>query len=70
MKSNIKKAIKQAVREAGGLREIIFSDANVPNVCTACGHEGCPAEPDAENYHCEECGSEARSSVLVILGVI
>lgn len=70
MKNSIKKAIKQAVREAGGVHEIIFSDRNVPNVCTECGHEGCPAEPDAENFTCEACGSEARTSVLVLLGLI
>ena len=69
MKSNVKKAIRQAVQEAGGLQAIVY-DSIVPNVCTECGHEGCPAEPDAENYTCEECGSEARSSVLVILGLI
>ena len=70
MKSNIKEAIKQAVREAGGVHQIIFSDADVPNVCTACGHEGCPAEPDVKNFTCEACGSESRTSVLVLLGLI
>jgi len=67
MTGKIKTAIERAIQDAGGLQSVVY-DSIAPNVCTECGHEGCPAEPDAENYTCEACGSEARSSVLVLLG--
>lgn len=39
-------------------RESMFGTGN-PGYCVACGEESDGCEPDAEGYHCENCGEYA-----------
>lgn len=46
-------------------------DSVIVGTCrNACGFINYSVEPDACNYHCEECNTETVDSVLVLLGVI
>jgi hypothetical protein len=38
------------------LEQFLQLDDDMAGLCTACGHEQYCCEPDAERYHCENCG--------------
>jgi predicted RNA-binding Zn-ribbon protein involved in translation (DUF1610 family) len=47
-------------------------DTNGEGWCIACGASGQAAEPDAEEYECDECGKHAvyGAAQLALLGLI
>ena len=44
-------------------------DSIMDGFCAACGAYFGPVEPDADGYHCGECGQDTVSSLLLLLGV-
>jgi len=72
-------AALQAIADEYGYNDIMEAieeegwayDSIVPGACrNACGFINYSVEPDARNYHCEECDTETVDSVLILLGVI
>ncbi len=48
-----KRLTEEVIAEAA--ERTMFGDEML-GLCTSCGEEQNPVEPDAENYHCESCG--------------
>jgi len=41
------------------MEEIMFGNDYGRGFCIVCGADRYGCEPDAENYHCDDCGSKA-----------
>ena len=46
-----------------------LNDSVMDGFCAACGAYFGFVEPDADGYHCEECGQDTVSSLLYLLGI-